>query len=69
MKPASIICLVLSVLIIFGGVYLCKEAEERADAQGIELFTISKDTDGNRVSVMEYDTAKNAEDIREPQKG
>lgn len=58
MKPASIICLVLSVLIIFGGVYLCGEAEERADAQGIELFTISKDTDGNRVSVMEYDTAK-----------
>ena len=58
MKPASIIFLVLSVLIVLGGFALCNEAEERATAQGIELFTISKDADGNRVSVMEYDPAK-----------
>jgi DUF4097 and DUF4098 domain-containing protein YvlB len=58
MKPASIIFLVLSVLIVLGGFALCNEAEERAAAQGIELFTISKDADGNRVSVMEYDPAK-----------
>ncbi len=58
MKPASIIFLVLSVLIVVGGFFLCKEAEDRAAAENIELFSISKDADGNRVSVMEYDPAK-----------
>ncbi|MBE6641946.1 MAG: DUF4097 domain-containing protein [Ruminococcaceae bacterium] len=58
MKPASIIFLVLSLLIVLGGYLLCGEAEERAAEQNIELFNISRDSDGNRVSVMEYDTAK-----------
>ena len=58
MKPASIIFLVLSVLIVAGGIFLCREAEERALEADIELFNISRDADGNRVSVMEYDPAK-----------
>ncbi len=58
MKPASIIFLVISVLVVIGGFYLCGEAEDRAAAANIELFNISKDADGNRVSVMEYDPAK-----------
>ncbi|MBQ2732641.1 MAG: DUF4097 family beta strand repeat protein [Clostridia bacterium] len=58
MKPASIIFLVLSVLIVIGGFYLCSEAEDRAAVQDIELFNISRDENGNRVSVMEYDPAK-----------
>lgn len=58
MKPASIIFLILSALIVVGGVFLCREAEERAAAAEIELFSISRDAEGNRVSVMEYDPAK-----------
>jgi len=58
MRPASIIFLVISLLISFGGYYLCGMAEERAAADGVELFNISTDAEGNRVSVMDYDPAK-----------
>lgn len=58
MKPASIIFLVISVLVVIGGFFLCSEAEDRAAEQNIELFNISRDAEGNRVSVMEYDPAK-----------
>ena len=58
MKTASIIFLCLALVIAGCGFILCKTAENRAAADGVELFTIATDENGNRVSVIDYDTSK-----------
>ncbi len=56
MKPASIIFLVIAVVITSVGFFLCRKAESRAEAEGVELFNSSTDEDGNRVSTLRYNT-------------
>ena len=54
MKPASIIFLVLSVLIIAAGLGLCFFAQNKAEKEGIELFEISADSEGDVVEKLDF---------------
>ena len=58
MKPAAIIFLCIALVISGCGFFLCRSAEKRAERDGVELFSISTDDNGNRVSVLNYDTSK-----------
>lgn len=58
MKPVAIVFLCIALVIAGSGFLLCRSAERRAEADGVELFNISIDPDGNRVSSLTYDTSK-----------
>lgn len=49
MKPTSIIFIVISLLIILAGHMICKNAEERAIEEGIEIFGQTLDENNNSV--------------------
>ena len=50
MKPASVIFLAVALIIAGAGFFLCVRAEKQAEAQNIELFNISTDTEETAVS-------------------
>lgn len=49
MKPTSLIFLVLSVVLFFGGMVTCGVASSMADAQGIAIYELENDGEGNLV--------------------
>ncbi len=53
MKPTSIIFLVISLILFFGGFLTCRFAEKSAEADGIKIF--AQEVDENNNSVFNYD--------------
>ena len=55
MKPASIVALILGAVLMISGYILCVQGEKKAKEQGVDLFVSTRDENGDRVTVMEYD--------------
>ena len=55
MKPASIVALILGAVLMISGYILCVQGEKKAEEQGVDLFVSTRDENGDRVTVMEYD--------------
>ncbi len=56
MKPASIIFLVLSVILIITGYVSCEMAKGMAESEGISLYNDNTDAEGNRVNTLYYNS-------------
>ena len=56
MKPASIIFLVLSVILIITGYVSCEMAKGMAESEGISLYNDTVDEDGNRVNTIHFNS-------------
>ncbi len=56
MKPASIIFLVLSVILIITGYVSCEMAETMAKSEGVSLYNESVDEAGNRVNTLYFNS-------------
>ncbi len=56
MKPASIIFLVLSIILIITGYVSCEMAKGMAQTEGISLYNDSVDDDGNRVNTIHFNS-------------
>lgn len=64
MKPASIIFLIFAVMMFFAGIVCCGVAQAKAEDSGVSLFNDSKDKDGNRLTVVDFDEEEKLEKIQ-----
>lgn len=53
MKPTSLIFLALSVVLFFGGLLTCGMASSMADAEGVSIYELKKDEEGDLVYTYE----------------